>query len=133
MIKIILKDNENGYEEVEKVVDKFVEKYGYGSIIVKIALARTPEEMPDIYNELLLFEGFDEGFIWENDWWEGEKYIVVVAIDFVADVIISGCRLTRMEKEDNITEDQYRKALKFLADSIIEWKNLPETKKENEK
>lgn len=117
MIKIILKDNENGYVEVEKVVDKFVEKYGYGSIIVKLALGRTPaEKMPDICNELLLFEGFDEGFIWENDWWEGEKYIVIVAIDFVADVKLSNCKLTQIEKEDNITEEQYNKALEFLQE-----------------
>lgn len=109
MINIILKNNENGYDEVGKVVDKFVEKYGVGNIVVTLILKYTPNDLPYISNELLLFEGFNsddqspitphEGFIWNNDWWEGQKYIDVVAIDFIDDIIISRYKLRRMEIE----------------------------------
>lgn len=97
MINIILKDNEDGYDKVGKVVDEFVEKYGIGSMIVKLALAYTPGERPDISNELLLYE--DDDFIWENDWWEGQKYIRVIAIDFVQNAVIFCNKLIEIEKE----------------------------------
>ena len=73
-----------------------------------MGLAYTPKEALYISNELLLFEGFDtedqspiiphEGFIWDNDWWEGQKYIKVIAIDFVQNAMITDIKLWLIEK-----------------------------------
>ena len=71
-------------KEFEEYVDKFIEKDNvYGSnyyIIMKAAY--TEEEIRDMpYSlELLEFEGDYEGYVWQNDWYEGQEFIDLYCI-----------------------------------------------------
>ena len=71
-------------KEFEEYVDEFIEKsdvYGSNYYIVMKA-AYTEEEIRDMpYSlELLEFEGDYEGYVWQNDWYEGQEFIDLYCI-----------------------------------------------------
>ena len=103
-MNIILKENEDGYEAVGKIVDKFVDKYGYGNILVKLVISYSATEKPDILTELLLYDDDRDEFVCENDWWEGQRYISVVAIDFVENAKVPMNKLLDMYYKGELEE-----------------------------
>lgn len=70
------------YDEVEKIV---LEKYGDtgDSILVQMRLKYDGDDEWEECTELLLNEGPDwttPKYVWENDWWEGQEHIEVIAM-----------------------------------------------------
>ena len=39
-------------------------------------------------NELLLYDGNEDCFVWESDWWEGEKNVFLIGFKAVDDIEI---------------------------------------------
>lgn len=84
MISIILKNNETGYGEIDKYVERYWDVYGSGDVIVGIETSydgvewRYNNEIATVY--LPSVRGEVE---WLNDWWEGEKYIRLHGIQSV--------------------------------------------------
>lgn len=71
----------DAYTAVENEIFK---RYScYGSFIVQIREKHMEEEKWYEATELLLNEGYDNEhphYIWENDWWEGEQFVELVAV-----------------------------------------------------
>lgn len=68
-IKIV---SEDPYTEIANIIDEWCKKNYYGSFVVTIS------RDGQIITEYLEFDGSSFGFIWENDWWEGEKEIYLL-------------------------------------------------------
>ena len=73
------------YKAISDIVTKWADEHYYDDFIVKIATGHEPNELI-IENQLLLFESLDEGFVWQTDWYEGERYVLLYGftpVDFV--------------------------------------------------
>jgi hypothetical protein len=68
-IKIV---SEDPYTEIANIIDEWCRKNYYGSFVVTISIDG------QIITEYLEFDGSSITFIWENDWWEGEKEIYLL-------------------------------------------------------
>lgn len=60
------------YTEIANIINAWCEKNFYDSFVVTIS------RDGQIITEYLEFDGGDFDFIWENDWYEGEKDIVLI-------------------------------------------------------
>ena len=63
----------NPYDEIEKIVKEWCDSLAgeYGDFLVTIMVNSVP------VTEYLEFDASDIGFVWNVDWWEGEKDIVL--------------------------------------------------------
>ena len=55
-------------------------------LIVRLAYKYEPTDEYTISNEVLSWEFDLDGYVWLNDWWEGEEYVGVIAYTKVDDV-----------------------------------------------
>lgn len=85
MIKCARIYDNNPYKAIGDIVAKWADEHYYDDFIVKIAVGHDPNNLI-IENQLFLFESIDEGFVWQNDWYEGEEYVLLYGftpVDFV--------------------------------------------------
>lgn len=68
-IKIV---SEDPYTEIANIIDKWCKKNFYDSFVATIS------RDGQIITEYLEIDGFSLDFVWENDWWEGEKEIYLL-------------------------------------------------------
>lgn len=68
-IKIV---SEDPYTEIANIIDEWCKKNFYDSFVVTIS------RDGQIITEYLEIDGNSIDFIWENDWWEGEKEIYLL-------------------------------------------------------
>lgn len=91
-------EDSTAYEAIEKIALK---KYRHisDSLIVQFRMKYDYEERWDDYTELLLIEGDwgAEEYVWQDDWWEGEQCVDLIAIAPV-------CRI-RLPEEFAVNED----------------------------
>lgn len=88
MIKIVLEENQNGYNEVFKYIKRFLDKRNtFGMVVFTIALSYDDEKY--FKNTELVDVDYDK-VIYDNDWWEGEKYIKLYGITLLDDLYIEG-------------------------------------------
>lgn len=91
MISIILKDNEIGYGEVGKYVERYWDVHGSRDVIVGIETSydgiewRYNNEIATVYIPSVRGE-----VEWLNDWWEGERYIRLHGIQSVETINVHG-------------------------------------------
>lgn len=102
MSLIKVNKNENPYDVIGNYIEKHVPVID--DVIAVISINNK------IYNELLLVEITTESnFIWQRDWWEGEKSIELVDFFFVSDA----CK--RCDNNDLISRQQ---AIDALAEDM---------------
>lgn len=85
-----LSDNVTGYEVVSKILLEEL-LLGQDSIVVQLRTRHTEEAEWRNITTLLLCDQFDDDdarchWVWEDDWWEGERFIDFVAAANVCDV-----------------------------------------------
>ena len=62
----------SGYDKIANAVEKWCEKTGwYTTFLVTIAYKYDFEKEYTEETEILWWE--DHGFVWDNDWWEGQQ------------------------------------------------------------
>lgn len=89
MIKIELKDGQNGYEEVSKLVKKswYIMP---STTIVEMEMVNNFNNDIDYCREICYPDGFcGNDIMWDNDWWEGQKIINVLSINSIYDLDLS--------------------------------------------
>lgn len=92
MIKIKLEKNQNGYDEVAKLVEKFwdVDKGIPSTTIVELEMVNNSGIDIDYCREVCYPDGFcGNDITWENDWWEGQRNINVLSINSIYDLDLS--------------------------------------------
>lgn len=72
------------YEEVAKIVERWCEKHYYNSALVTLSIDGVET------TEYLEFDGSEMTFIWENDWWEGEKEVQLLGFRMLQDLKLYG-------------------------------------------
>lgn len=78
-VDIFETDDIDGYITVSKFIDKICEAVEFrGDMIICIGTKHIENEEYYIRNEL-----YDSGYVWENDWWEGEPYIRIYGWCFI--------------------------------------------------
>ena len=88
MVKIVLEENQNGYDEVFKYIKRFLDKrHTDGMVVFTISLSYDDNKY---LKHTELVEVDYEKVIYENDWWEGEKYIKLFGIELLRDLEIKG-------------------------------------------
>lgn len=90
-MKITWDKNSTAYKAVAKVV---LEKYKYTneSIVVQIRLKYSCEQKYKDITELFINDGEDYGnpdYIWENDWWEGQQDVELIATAPISEIDLS--------------------------------------------
>jgi len=85
---------DNPYDAVKDAIFKDI-PYPTGSYLVqmKIKAAYEPEDKYQDITELLIDDrekSSDEpSYVWENDWWEGEEDLIIVAVAKIEDIDLS--------------------------------------------
>ena len=88
MVDIILKDGESGYD----VIAHYIREYWNGRLVdTVLVLLKTSYngKTYTTYKEVAYPIGA-HGIEFLNDWWEGEKYIELIAIKNISEIEISG-------------------------------------------
>lgn len=87
-IDIELKDGENAYEVVGKYVSRYWQHNTYEDTVVVMEISNNDR----IYTYIAqaVSPGYKDEPIWLNDWWEGEKYIRLFAIQGVSELDVTG-------------------------------------------
>lgn len=90
-ITIIIGNGEDAYEEVYKVVEKYIKKDDLISLDdYYVTFELISNGKPDMHTQLLRYD-FDIGdYVWENDWWEGENTIIVYGLADVSTLLFNG-------------------------------------------
>ena len=78
-----IEGNDPYTEIADGIIKKWCEKYGYTDFLVTILLNGVE------FTEFLSASDFQ--FIWENDWWEGEKDVQLLGFVPIASINIYGC------------------------------------------
>lgn len=78
---------DSGYDIVGDLIIKYFNHNDYSDVIVRIGTSYDGKRY-DITNEVAFFENCD--ILFENDWWEGERFIRVYGIVSIDDVDVSG-------------------------------------------
>lgn len=77
-IVIVLDEGEDAYEEVYKVIEKYIKKDDLISLDdYYVTIELISNGTSDIYTERIHYDFDIDDYIWENDWWEGEYTIIV--------------------------------------------------------
>lgn len=76
--------SDDPYEEVAKIIEGWCEKHYYGSALVTLSVDGIET------TEYLDFNGNEMTFIWENDWWEGEKDVYLLGFQMLEDLRFVG-------------------------------------------
>ena len=80
-IKITIGNGEDAYEEVYKVIEKYIKKDDLISLDdYYVTFELISNGMSDIYTERIHYDFDIDDYIWENDWWEGENTIIVYGL-----------------------------------------------------
>ena len=92
MVKIVLEENQNGYNEVLKYINRFLDKEELmGVVAFTIATSYDDDDKDYIKSKHTEIVDVDyETVVWDNDWWEGEKYIKIFGISLLEDLEIEG-------------------------------------------
>lgn len=90
-MKLQWNEQSSAYEAVR---DKVLEKYGwtYESILVQIKIKYSEEKEYHDLTELLINDGPDSNtsdYIWENDWWEGQQDVELIAAAPISQIDLS--------------------------------------------
>jgi len=90
-ITINIGNGEDAYEEVYKVIEKYIKKDDLISLDdYYVTFELISNGKPVMYTELLRYD-FDIGdYVWENDWWEGENTIIVFGLADVSTLRFNG-------------------------------------------
>lgn len=76
---ITLKDNETGYEAVEKYVTKYWNAHCWDDSVVTMRISYDGKNWDKI-SEIVCPANNCREIGWPNDWWEGQKYIEIIGI-----------------------------------------------------
>lgn len=89
-IDITIEEGRTAYEAVAKYIRRFWNnEQSYCDAIVCLSISYDNIEWRT-FNELALFDVDNFDVIFENDWWEGERFIRLYGIVSVDDINVSG-------------------------------------------
>lgn len=90
MIKIKLKENQNGYDEVGKIVQKFWFTRVPSCTVVELEIIDNNGLDISYFREVCSPDGFcGDEIAWDGDWWEGQRNINVLSINSIYDLDLS--------------------------------------------
>lgn len=73
----------NPYREIREIIEQWCSQNRYGDVLVTISV--NGEEI----TEYLSWEPY-EGFVWDMDWWEGEKEVILMGFRMRHDLTFYG-------------------------------------------
>lgn len=91
-MKPIKIESKDPYTEIANIIDKWCKKNFYDSFVVTIS------RDGQIITEYLELDGMSLDFIWENDWYEGEKDIVLIGFMPMQQLRVYGAGETNYDK-----------------------------------
>ncbi len=72
------------YDIIVNIIDAWCQEHYYGHFLVTLSIDG------DLRVEHLYFETEDLKWVWENDWWEGQKDIKLIGFINMDSVYVSG-------------------------------------------
>lgn len=88
-IDVVIEEGKTAYEAVEKYIYRFLGHEGYDDVIVRLGTSYNNVEW-DIFNEFVSIDVGDLECVFEDDWWEGERFIRIYGIQSIQTLNISG-------------------------------------------
>lgn len=89
-IDVTIEEGKTGYEAVAKYIRRFWDnEQSFCDTIVRLSTSYNNVEWRT-FNTLALFDVDEFDIIFDNDWWEGERFIRLYGIVSVDDLDISG-------------------------------------------
>ena len=90
MVDIILKDGETGYEAVGEYIKRYWEHNPRDAVLFSVAVIYD-SGTSGLYTEAAYPSDYDPaGIMYDTDWWEGEKHIILYGIVSFYEIPISG-------------------------------------------
>lgn len=99
-MKPIKIESKDPYTEIANIIDDWCRKNFYDSFVV--TLSRDGQ----IITEYLEFDGGDFDFIWGNDWYEGEKDIILIGFMPMQQLRVFGAGETNYDKLRAMTMEE---------------------------
>lgn len=89
-IDVTIEEGKTAYEAVAKYIRRFWDnEQSFYGMIVRLSTSYNNVEWRT-FNTLALFDIDEFDIVFENDWWEGERFIRLYGIVSVDDVDVSG-------------------------------------------
>lgn len=88
-IDVTIEEGKTAYEAVWKYICRFWDREAYDDVIVRLGISYDNIEW-DVFNEFVSFNADDFECFFENDWWEGERFIRLYGIVPLYDIEVSG-------------------------------------------
>ena len=89
VVIIELKDGQTGYDVVGEYILRYWKHNVYEDVVVSIAVSYNGRTY-DLYNEIAMPSDDFDDIVFLNDWWEGEKFIKLYAIEGVSELKLCG-------------------------------------------
>lgn len=86
-VRITLKDGRNGYDAVGEYVKRFWKRHRTVPVLIRMATSYDDTDYSECIEYASPYQGDD--IMYDMDWWEGEKYIILYGIRSVYDIDIS--------------------------------------------
>ena len=118
-MKPIKIESKDPYTEIANIINEWCKKNFYDSFVVTIS------RDGQIITEYLEFDGGDFDFIWENDWYEGEKDIVLIGFMPMQQLRVYGAGETNYDKVRAMNNEEMAEFLsvQMLAVVVHGWKS----------
>lgn len=118
-MKPIKIESKDPYTEIANIIDEWCKKNFYDSFVVTIS------RDGQIITEYLEFDGGDFDFIWENDWYEGEKDIVLIGFMPMQQLRVYGAGQTNYDKVRAMNIEQMAEflSIRMVAEVVRGWKS----------
>ena len=89
VVTIELKDGQTGYDVVGEYVRRYWKHNWYADVVVSIAVSYDGRAY-DMYNVFATSSDDFEDVEFLHDWWEGEKFIKLYAIEAISELKLCG-------------------------------------------
>lgn len=86
---IELKDGQDAYDVIEDYILRYWKHNAYEDVIVSMAISYDGHDY-DVLNEIASPDVYCDMVMFLNDWWEGQKFIKLFAIQAVSELKICG-------------------------------------------
>jgi len=83
MIKIVLKEGQNGYNEVEYYINDYWRKYYPDTVIVSLGISYDGISYDDVNIVAEPMNFIFAEVVFNTDWWEGQKYIIIYGMKLI--------------------------------------------------
>ena len=85
---IKLQEGQNGYDVIGEYVQRYWKRHGISEVIISLGTSYDGQNY--VMLKEIVFPECGDDILFNNDWWEGEKYLKIYGIVSIDDIDITG-------------------------------------------